>query len=100
MIDEYYDMGVISSQFALHIVAAKRKGRGPTANLIAKKRKERSKGKVEFSRRLSRAVGGEELTEFITEMGVLLRQYTPLNVRKWADVPTYYKDKMWADLMV
>ncbi|XP_020081034.1 drebrin-like protein B [Ananas comosus] len=32
-------------------------------------------------------------------MGVVLRQYAPLNVNKWAEVPMHYKDKMWADLM-
>ncbi|XP_020094604.1 uncharacterized protein LOC109714403 isoform X2 [Ananas comosus] len=37
--------------------------------------------------------------EFITEMGVVLRQYAPLNVNKWAEVPMHYKDKMWDDLM-
>ncbi|OAY64348.1 hypothetical protein ACMD2_18940 [Ananas comosus] len=37
--------------------------------------------------------------EFITEMEVVLRQYAPLNVNKWAEVPMHYKDKMWDDLM-
>nr|CAD1837451.1 unnamed protein product [Ananas comosus var. bracteatus] len=32
-------------------------------------------------------------------MGVVLRQYAPLNVKKWAEVPIHYKDKMWDDLM-
>ncbi|XP_020114224.1 uncharacterized protein LOC109728265 isoform X2 [Ananas comosus] len=48
---------------------------------------------------LGRAVGGLQLAEFITEMGVVLRQYAPLNVNKWAEVPMHYKDKMWDDLM-
>nr|CAD1817938.1 unnamed protein product [Ananas comosus var. bracteatus] len=78
---------------------AKKKGRGPTTNPNAKKRKEENKGKVEFSKRLGRAVGGLQLAEFITEMGVVLRQYAPLNVNKWAEVPMHYKDKMWDDLM-
>nr|CAD1831692.1 unnamed protein product [Ananas comosus var. bracteatus] len=64
---------------------SKKKGRGPTTNPNAKKRKEEKKGKVEISKRLGRAVGGLQLTEFITEMGVVLRQYAPLNVNKWAE---------------
>nr|CAD1829304.1 unnamed protein product [Ananas comosus var. bracteatus] len=32
-------------------------------------------------------------------MGVVLCQYAPLDVNKWAEVPMHYKDKMWADLM-
>ncbi|OAY78473.1 hypothetical protein ACMD2_26257 [Ananas comosus] len=78
---------------------AKKKGRGPTTNPSAKKRKEGKKGKVEISKRLGRVVGGLQLTKFITEMGVVLRQYAPLDVNKWAEVPMHYKDKMWADLM-
>nr|CAD1825639.1 unnamed protein product [Ananas comosus var. bracteatus] len=78
---------------------SKKKGRGPTTNPSAKKRKEGKKGKVEISKRLGRVVGGLQLTEFITEMGVVLRQYAPLDVNKWAEVPMHYKDKMWADLM-
>ncbi|OAY80181.1 hypothetical protein ACMD2_15966 [Ananas comosus] len=77
----------------------KKKGRGPTTNPNTKKRKEEKKGKVEFSKRLGRAVGGLQLAEFITEMGVVWRQYAPLNVYKWAEGPMPYKDKMWDDLM-
>nr|CAD1833857.1 unnamed protein product [Ananas comosus var. bracteatus] len=88
-----------ANRFSRPASRAKKKGRGPTTNPNAKKRKEEKKGKVEFSKRLGRAVGGLQLAKFITEMGVVLRQYAPLNVNKWAEGPMHYKDKMWDDLM-
>jgi hypothetical protein len=78
----------------------RRRGRGRTINYKGKERTSQSKGEVVFSSRLGRAVGGDDLTEFVTEMGVVVRTNAPLNVQKWAHIDENTRLKMFDILLV
>lgn len=64
-----------------------------------KKFKPGEKSAVTIDSDLRRAVAGD-VVPFITEMGVVLRQYTVLSNKRWKEVPNHIKQKMFDDLLV
>nr|CAD1836432.1 unnamed protein product [Ananas comosus var. bracteatus] len=77
----------------------RKKGRGVTKNVKwFKKFKPGEKSAVTIDSDLRRAVAGD-VVPFITEMGVVLRQYTVLSNKRWKEVPNHIKQKMFDDLL-
>lgn len=64
-----------------------------------KKFKPGEKSAVTIDHDLRRAVAGD-VVPFITEMGVVLRQYAVLSNKRWKEVPNHIKQKMFDDLLV
>ncbi|XP_059431247.1 uncharacterized protein LOC132164712 isoform X2 [Corylus avellana] len=74
----------------------RKKGRGPAKGLkLAKRAQETSDGKldIEFSDMSDSAVGPNQRM-FVDEVVQQMRVHTPLNVKKWAEVPQEAKDNI------
>ncbi|XP_062171872.1 uncharacterized protein LOC133877545 isoform X1 [Alnus glutinosa] len=74
----------------------RKKGRGPAKGLkLAKRAQEASDGKldIEFSDMSDSAVGPNQRM-FVDEVVQQMRVHTPLNVKKWAEVPQEAKDNI------
>lgn len=73
----------------------KKRTRGPTTGIGWSKRKYHCTEKVEVQIPADlRRIVGERSQELITRSGRIVRLYAPLNVEKWAHIPTDIIDKI------
>lgn len=80
----------------------RKKGRGPAKGLkLAKRAQETSDGKLDiaFSDMSDSAVGPNQRM-FVDEVVQQMRMHTPLNVKKWAEVPQEAKDNIVSGVLV
>lgn len=75
--------------------------RGPTRGFtFAKKRKLGDQGFDILVPEDRKRIVGKDASDLITEAGVVVRQFAPLGVKKWKDIPDHDKEKMWGALKV
>nr|CAD1823423.1 unnamed protein product [Ananas comosus var. bracteatus] len=79
--------------------ASEKRHRGVTKNLKwSRKRKRGEKNEIVIDPNLRRAVAGD-VVPFVTEMGVVLRQYAVLSNKRRREVSDHIKQKMFDDLV-